>query len=115
VGAIEAGLATRIGAKITTVTLTPYTARKQRSKHKHLHLNHYGMIQYAFDFGWAIHDRPRHLVFIYQDRAVFGSNFLAVVKATRPGHELFLESFRKIEPKRLRPFLSKRPIVRDHY
>ena len=115
VGEIDLRLAKIIGANITSVHLSLETATKQIRKHPELTLEHYKMIEMAFEFGFVVCDRDRHLCFVYEDEIVFNYKFYAVVKATKPGDELFLQSFRRLEPRKYRSILKKYEIIREHY
>ena len=67
-----------------------------KSAHKHgLHYSHFPMAAIAIEFGVAIADRPNHLTFVYDDRAVFGTWFMATVKSTQDGNELWLVTFHR--------------------
>lgn len=115
IGNIEKSLAREIGAHTTTVWLTPATAQKQRYKHDDVILYHYGLIGNAFQDGWAINDRPRHILFVYEDKTVYPGFWKAVVKANKAGDELFLSTFHKLETRRFRANRRKNNRILRHH
>ena len=84
----------RLGATTDHVLLSRYTADKQR-KHPEITARHYRKLQRLLDHGERVYD-TRHHVTIIQHRS---KPYVAVLKATQSGHEVYLQSFRRSDAK----------------
>ena len=90
VAKVPADIKARLGATTDHVLLSRYTADKQK-KHPEITARHYGKLQRLLDDGERIYD-TRHHVTIIQHRS---KPYVAVLKATQSGHEVYLQSFRR--------------------
>jgi len=110
VGRIPRALAREIGSLTTIVWATRSTIQKIKGKHGEVELADLLRLQNGFDAGRVQKEGPRHLVFYYPDPAQ-RRTLKAVVKATRDGNSLFLESMHQVERRRLR--LNRGERLRD--
>ena len=81
-----------IQAKAHVVRLSPDTLAKQQSHHPELSTQEYAYVQDALDRGERIQDGGTSLIYILDDDA----GYVTVVKATRSGKAVFLQSFRRL-------------------
>lgn len=91
VGVIFDQTAKRIGAKARTVLLSPETAAKQRREHPELAPDEYVMVQETIDSGHEIQDADVSLIYLLEQEG-----YVSVIKATRTGKTVFLQSFRRL-------------------
>lgn len=84
----------QLGVDTDRILLSRYTADKQR-KHPEITADSYEWLQDLLDRGERIAGKPFHVVVI-QHR---GEWFVAVLKATRAGDEVYLQSFRRSDAK----------------
>ncbi len=82
----------RIGARSLSVMLSPYTVRKQKREHGELLPAEYGRVQRAALLGKVVQDTPKTLVHILDEP----DGYVSVVKSTKTGGAVFLESFRRL-------------------
>ncbi len=90
----DAGL---IGARSQVVRLSPQTAGKQATNHPELTAEDYATAQEAVDTGERIQDGARSLIYIIEE----AGGLVVVVKATREGDELYVQSLRRLSRKQL--------------
>ncbi len=85
----DAGL---IGARSQVARLSPQTAGKQAVNHPELTADDYATAQEAVDAGERIQDGVRSLVYVLDAP----DGVVVVVKATREGEELYVQSLRRL-------------------
>lgn len=107
VGRLDRELGRKIGAHTEDVMLTQATAQKQRYKHEEILVNQYGLIGLALEHAHVFEDKARHLLFLLEDRDLYGGFFKVVVKANKAGDELLMQSFHKVEAKRFRSKMKR--------
>lgn len=83
-----------LGAQTDIVKIERNYVLKSAHKHGMLYA-HFPMAAITMEFGATIADRPNHLTFIYEDRAVFDTFFMATVKSADLGRELWLATFHR--------------------
>lgn len=81
----------RIGARPQALVMSDETARKQQRVHSELDVSEYRLVQQTIDQGEVIPDGDRHLIYLHETKG-----YVTVVKATRTGEGLFLQSFRRL-------------------
>lgn len=87
-----------IGARSSTVRLSPWTARKQRRRHPDLQPNDYARVQRILDRGEAfLQDKGRVMIYLEDD----GRLWRAVVKTTKDRSETYLVTLHKAQPRDL--------------
>lgn len=91
VGVLFDEAAERIGSKARAVLLSPETAMKQRREHPELSTDEYGMVQETIDRGREIQDTESTLVYLLEE-----GGYVSVIKATRTGKAIFMQSFRRL-------------------
>jgi hypothetical protein len=110
-------LVARINARSCNLMIERECARKLLHKHR-LRYEHWGMIQIAIDHGYALLSRRSpgkpELLFAYVDDAIFNSNFLLAIKQANAGSEIWMKSFYRCEPSRIRSFLRSCELLREH-
>lgn len=75
---------------------------------------HFLLVPLAFDMAWLGCDRKRHLLFLYEDDAVFNKTFKIVVKAVYGGRELILQTLHKVGPPDIASCKRRCAKIRDH-
>ncbi len=85
----DAGL---IGARSQVARLSPQTAGKQAANHPGLTAGDYATAQEAVDAGERIQDGARSLIYLLNEPG----GVVVVVKATREGEELYVQSLRRL-------------------
>ena len=91
VGVVPKGDRVRIGAKPRTLIMSDETALKQKRVHGELKVSEYRQVQQTIDQGDIIADGKKHLIYVLES-----AGYVSVVKASRTGNELFLQSFRRL-------------------
>jgi hypothetical protein len=71
------------------------------------------LLPVTIEFGWAFDDKPRHVTFIYEDRAVTGRPLKATVKANRRGTEMLVCTFHRTDAADFRARLKRDTIIRS--
>lgn len=94
VAVLPADIRKQLGVDTDRVLLSRYTADKQR-KHPEITSDSYGWLQDLLDQGQRISGKPFHVVVIQRR----GEWFVAVLKATQAGDEVYLQSFRRSDAK----------------
>ena len=89
--------------------LSSETGAKQALAHADLTPDDYLRIQRMLDEAEAIQQGDRHLVFQVEEQ---GRWWRAVVKANRPGDELYLQSYHRIMPRHAATARARGTIVR---
>ncbi|MEX8503979.1 hypothetical protein [Leptothrix ochracea] len=84
----------RIGSLSGVVLLSRYTADKQR-KHPEITAESYTWLQSLLDQGDRIYDKKHHVTVIHHRE----QPYMAVLKATTSGAEVYLQSFRRTDAK----------------
>lgn len=107
VGVLPQELMPLVGAQRQTVLLSQQTAAKQL-KHPEATAAEYRRLQRMLDDGEVIRDGAQHLVFILVD----GEPWYAVVKATRDGREVYLQSYRRTDRRNWDKVRKKGELVR---
>ena len=118
-GLLDKSLAQKIGAVRRRVWLSEYTITKNKLTHSDILFSHYQLIPTIMARGFAAVSpgRPRHMVFGYD----MGSGYILmlVIKASKPGDTITIESFHRIDKKELRRLIrqsSKRDtLLRNPY
>jgi hypothetical protein len=90
----DAGL---IGARSQVARLSPQTAGKQAANHPELTAEDYATAQEAVDTGERIQDGARSLIYVIEE----AGGLVVVVKATREGDELYVQSLRRLSRQQL--------------
>lgn len=94
VAVLPADIREQLGADTDRVLLSRYTADKQR-KHPEITADSYVWLQDLLDQGERLSDKPFHVIVIQRR----GEWFVAVLKATKAGDEVYLQSFRRSDAK----------------
>jgi hypothetical protein len=95
IAALPLDIRERLAANTDQVLLSRYTAGKQK-KHPEITAESYAdLLQKIIDNGERLPAKPLHAVVI-QDR---GEWFVAVLKVTKAGDEVYLQSFRRSDDK----------------
>jgi hypothetical protein len=100
-------------AKVRTVRLYYEVAVSKTRKHRLLP-DHFLLVPLALDIGWTGIDRKRHLLFLYEENAVFNKTFKVVVKCAFGGRELILQTVHKVEPDDIVRYKRRCAKIRDH-
>lgn len=95
VGVLPAEKATKLGSATRVVRFSDYTAAKGASKHADVVRTDYAIVQELMEAGELVEDRGGHLVFL---GLVDGHAWKAVVKRTRDGRELYLQTLHRLRP-----------------
>jgi len=109
---VPGDLAIRIGARTSNLLIDRQNALKLRHKHR-FRYEHFELIQPSINEGWVIIERG-DLVFIYVAEAPFFSTFALVVKQARGGEEIWLKTFHRIQPTKVRRLLRDNEMLREH-
>ena len=97
-----------IGARSSTVRLSPWTARKQRRRHPDLQPDDYARVQHILDRGEAfLQDKGRVMIYLEDD----GRLWRAVVKTTKDRSETYLVTLHKAQPRDLDTARHRRPRI----
>lgn len=96
VAVVPTDIRQRLGASSEIVLLSRYTADKQR-KHPEITAESFGWLQELLDGGERLYDQKHHATVI-QHRE---EPYLAVLKATSDGSEVYLQSFRRTDAKNI--------------
>lgn len=110
VAVLDEALRGAIGTSAQAVRLSAATAAKQLRRHPDLRPEDYARLQRMIETGAAFRESPTHLVLTAIEA---GLPWLAVVKATRDGRELYLASFHRAEAKHLRRARERGQPVRE--
>jgi len=100
-------VATAIGARTTSVWLSPDTTNKQETKRGAADFPLYRHAPIAITHGFTRIDPPYHAIFIYHEKTEKRRSFKAVVKATRDGRELYLVSIHRADKTTVRAVYRK--------
>lgn len=84
----------KLGATTDHVLLSRYTADKQK-KHPEITAESYGKLQHLLDHGERLYDAKHHVTVVQHS----SHPYVAVLKATQSGHEVYLQSFRRSDAK----------------
>lgn len=109
---VPGDLAIRIGARSSDLLIDRHYALKLRHKHR-FRYEHLQLIQTAINDGWVIRERG-DLVFIYEADAPHFSTFVVVVKQAKDGEEIWLKTFHRIQPKKVKRLLRDHELLREH-
>ena len=105
IGMIEQEFAKKIGANTTTVLLSDDTLLKQiiNRQGQDIGIEEYALVQPTLQRPTIItDDRPYHYTFFKQN----GKVYVAVIKVTRDGKEIYLQSFRYGDEKKLQKIID---------
>lgn len=91
-GVIPKADADRVGSKTTTLLLSKDSALKQRAAHRELEPEEYAQVQATITRGRKIQESATTLIYLLEDP----SGYVTVVKSTRSGNTMFLQSFRRL-------------------
>lgn len=104
-------LAAYLGAVSNIVHLAHAYAIKAVEKHG-LDISYFDLIFETVDFGTAVHDRPNHLTFYYEDR-LDGRGWHQVTVKCAPGDKkLYLSTFYKQRSKEVARRIKRGKVVR---
>jgi SPP1 gp7 family putative phage head morphogenesis protein len=109
VGVLDERLGQAIGTTAQAVRLSADTAGKQLRHHPDLSAEDYRRIQAMIERGEAVRQGERHLVLTLTDQ---GRPYLAVVKATQDGRELYLVSYHRARRHHVRRARERGEVVR---
>lgn len=111
VAAVDDDLAASIGSASRIVRLSSYTVVKQRARRRSQRFSagDYARVQSALESGTLLRDGPS-LISFYTDN---GTVWRAVVKVTRAGDELYLQSLHRSDHRHLASSRKKLPVVRE--
>lgn len=87
---------TTLAVSTDWVLLSRYTANKQQ-KHPEITANSFSWLQDMLDHGDRLYDKRHHSTIIYYRE----NPYIAVLKATTDGSELYLQSFRRSDAKNI--------------
>lgn len=96
VARIPADIRVFLGASTEHILLSRYTADKQK-KHPEITVASFGWLQELLDSGERLYDKKHHATVI-QHRE---QPYVAVLKATKSGEEVYLQSFRRTDAKNI--------------
>lgn len=107
------GIATMLGARGTSVFLSPYTLAKQFARHKDIKLENYEHIQYIIDNGVPYEARNKKSVHVLFDATPsMGYQVKITLKVDREGLDIWLIQFHKIRVGDRRKIESRRRRLR---
>jgi hypothetical protein len=96
VAKVPADIQSALGASAGHVLLSRYTADKQK-KHPEITAESFRFLQELLDTGERLYDKKHHATVI-QHRE---QPYVAVLKATKSGEEVYLQSFRRTDAKNI--------------
>ena len=96
VATVPADIQSVLGTSTGHVLLSRYTADKQK-KHPEITAESFRFLQELLDTGERLYDRKHHVTVI-QHRE---QPYVAVLKATKSGEEVYLQSFRRTDAKNI--------------
>lgn len=96
VARIPADIRAFLGVSTEHILLSRYTADKQK-KHPEIKAESFGWLQELLDSGERLYDKKHHATVI-QHRE---QPYVAVLKATKSGEEVYLQSFRRTDAKNI--------------
>jgi hypothetical protein len=96
VAAVPIDIQSALGASAVHVLLSRYTADKQK-KHPEITAESFRFLQELLDTGERLYDKKHHATVI-QHRE---QPYVAVLKATKSGEEVYLQSFRRTDAKNI--------------
>lgn len=120
-GLLESILAARIGANRRRIWLSGYTVDKNRYTHPDILYSDYKRVPVIHRRGFAAisPDRPRHLVLVYRQSMDPPVNFKLVLKASRDGESINVETYHRVNKKEfarlIRQAAKRGTIVRNPY
>lgn len=92
-------VAEQLGAKTQQVVISEYTLTKQKAKHPELRRDEYAGVQYVLDHGTRYPgNTPSTWMYILEEE----NGYVAVIKVTREGNEVFLSSLRRLSAEQAR-------------
>lgn len=92
----------RLKATSDHVLLSRYTADKQK-KHPEITAASYGKLQHLLDHGERLYDTKHHVTVIQHS----SHPFVAVLKSTQSGSEVYLQSFRRSDAKNVASLMKR--------
>lgn len=102
VARVPADIRTTIESTADAVLLSRYTADKQ-AKHPEITADSFCWLQELLDSGERLYDKKHHATVIYHR----DQPFVAVLKATANGCEVYLQSFRRTDAKNIASMRKK--------
>lgn len=108
VAELPAELALGIGAEVVTIRMSRDTAEKQR-RHPEVSAADYGRLSAMAAAATVVRDRDRHLVLIDEQE----KPWVAVVKATADGGEIYLQSLRRSNARNVAAIRRRGTVIRD--
>jgi hypothetical protein len=96
-----------INAQTSVVWLSRYTASKVESKHRDRQLSLYTLAPTIIRNGETRVLAPRHLVILYSRIEDLGRPYRAVIKATKTGSEVYLDSVYRIQTSQIAKTLAE--------
>jgi len=97
VGVLPPKRVAEIGSKTRVVLFSDYTSAKGAKKHKDIGQDDYLLVQLLMEQGDYTEDKENHLTFIGTDDN--GKHWKAVVKKTRDGKQLYLQTLHRYKKK----------------
>lgn len=95
VGVLPPARAAELGSATRVVSFSDYTAAKGLAKHADIDRKDYSIVQHLMEHGDVITDKAGHVVFVGK---VNGHEWKAVVKRTKDGRELYLQTLHRLRP-----------------
>ncbi len=96
VGVLPAVRTAQLGVSTQVVRFSDYTADKGMRKHSEIKQEDYKIVQWLMENGEVTNERENHLVFVGQKD---GKYWQAIVKKTKDGKELYLQSLYMVSQK----------------
>jgi hypothetical protein len=94
VASLPSDIRSFLGANTDNILLSRYTADKQK-KHPEITAGSFRLLQELLDMGERIYDKKHHATVIQH----WEQPYVAVLKATKSGEEVYLQSFRRSDAK----------------
>lgn len=106
-----------IGAKTSIVRLSTASLKHILKDHKDTEVSQILMLPKAIQWGLLVRDgeRPSHIVACYQDPHSEKRRFIAVLKVTAKGDEIWVSTFHRAAPRQTKRVLEKgKEILKKH-
>jgi hypothetical protein len=110
---IEPALSRLIRATHPRVLISWATIEKQKREHPELRSHEYEVLPHLIETGLVVQDTGLTLVIAQSHPVNYSPIYKTVIKATTMGDAIYISSFHRIEPRKIRNIRRRGIIVRD--